>query len=79
MYRKSSLCRFDSPQCVEVDIPFHTASACTLGGCVEVGASTKAHVVLVRNSTRPDEVASFTADEWRVFVAGVKAGEFDLS
>jgi hypothetical protein len=33
----------------------------------------------VRDSKRPDlEPFSFTADEWREFVRGVKAGEFDL-
>ncbi|HEY8524279.1 MAG TPA: DUF397 domain-containing protein [Acidimicrobiales bacterium] len=34
--------------------------------------------VLVRNSTLPDgPVLQFTADEWRAFAQGVKAGEFD--
>ncbi|EHK89200.1 hypothetical protein SZMC14600_01212 [Saccharomonospora azurea SZMC 14600] len=33
----------------------------------------------VRNSKRPDEASvAYTDSEWRAFVAGVKAGEFDL-
>ncbi|CAM3066536.1 DUF397 domain-containing protein [Saccharomonospora xinjiangensis] len=35
--------------------------------------------VEVRNSKRPDEGSvAYTDSEWRAFVAGVKAGEFDL-
>ncbi|KHF42919.1 DUF397 domain-containing protein [Saccharomonospora viridis] len=35
--------------------------------------------VEVRNSKRPDEATiRYTIDEWRAFVAGVKAGEFDV-
>ncbi|EHY89405.1 DUF397 domain-containing protein [Saccharomonospora azurea] len=35
--------------------------------------------VEVRNSKRPDEASvTYTDSEWRAFVAGVKAGEFDL-
>ncbi|WP_298182830.1 DUF397 domain-containing protein [Saccharomonospora sp.] len=34
--------------------------------------------VEVRNSKRPDAgVIAYTDSEWRAFVAGVKAGEFD--
>lgn len=31
----------------------------------------------VRNSTAPDVVVTFTAEEWLAFIEGVKAGEFD--
>jgi hypothetical protein len=49
----------------------------TSGGCVEV-AITGAEVA-VRDSKRPDVPAlTFTADEWRVFIDGVKRGEFDV-
>lgn len=35
--------------------------------------------VEVRNSKRPDEATvSYTDSEWRAFIAGAKAGEFDL-
>lgn len=35
-------------------------------------------VVSVRNSQRPTVMTSFDRDEWKTFVAGVKAGEFDI-
>nr|WP_026452929.1 MULTISPECIES: DUF397 domain-containing protein [Saccharomonospora] len=35
--------------------------------------------VQVRNSNRPDDgTITYTASEWRAFIAGVKDGEFDL-
>jgi hypothetical protein len=47
--------------------------------CVEVALpETTARPVIVRNSDTGDLV-TFTHAEWRTFVAGVKAGEFDLS
>ena len=33
--------------------------------------------VLVRNSRDPEEVLRLTADEWHLFLGGVKRGEFD--
>jgi hypothetical protein len=45
--------------------------------CVQVGFVTAE--VLMRDSKHPDgPVLHFTTDEWNAFVAGVKAGEFDL-
>lgn len=45
--------------------------------CVEVAAT--ADGVAVRDSKDPSgPVLRFTAEEWRVFVAGVRAGEFDV-
>ena len=47
--------------------------------CVEVGRS--GEDILVRdskqNGTDAQPCLSFTPDEWRAFIAGVKAGEFD--
>ncbi|EID52734.1 DUF397 domain-containing protein [Saccharomonospora xinjiangensis] len=35
--------------------------------------------VLIRHSKRPDDATiRYTAAEWRAFVAGVKAGEFEV-
>jgi len=34
--------------------------------------------ILVRNSTAPDEIVAFTKAEWRVFVEGVREGEFQI-
>jgi Domain of unknown function (DUF397) len=50
------------------------------GSCVEVGRALGEDLeVLVRHSRFPQLGAlPFTIDEWRAFVLGVKAGEFDL-
>jgi hypothetical protein len=46
--------------------------------CVEVGFETSA--VLMRDSKDSGgPVLRFTVNEWKAFVAGVKAGEFDLA
>ena len=46
------------------------------GTCVEI--ADVADGVIVRNSTRPDDVTlAFTRAELAAFVAGCKAGEFD--
>ncbi|GGK56834.1 hypothetical protein Ppa06_15000 [Planomonospora parontospora subsp. parontospora] len=48
------------------------------GQCVEV-ADNLPGVVAVRDSKDPDgPKLLFTPAEWRAFVGGVKAGEFDL-
>ena len=59
---KSSEC--ESNTCVEV-------MKCDSGKCVEVLHRAATDMVYVNK-------LSFTTDEWRVFVAGVKAGEFDV-
>jgi Domain of unknown function (DUF397) len=47
------------------------------GACVEV-APTRDDAVAVRHSKDPDgPVITYTRGEFRAFVAGVKAGEFD--
>jgi hypothetical protein len=47
------------------------------GNCVEVARNLPG-VVAVRDSNDPDgPVLLFTPDEWRAFVAGARAGEFD--
>jgi hypothetical protein len=47
------------------------------GDCVEV-AFTDGQV-MVRDSKAPgDATLCFTPSEWRAFLAGVRAGEFDL-
>ena len=46
------------------------------GTCVEIADAVDG--VMVRNSTRPDDVTlAFTRAELAAFVAGCKAGEFD--
>jgi hypothetical protein len=47
------------------------------GTCVETKFTDDA--VYVRNNLRPDAgTAVFSHDEWAVFVAGVKDGDYDL-
>ena len=59
-------------------VPYRVSSFCSFGNCVEVGVSSDA--VFVRDTKDPGRRAlSFTDEEWVAFVAGVKAGEFDLS
>ncbi len=52
------------------------ASFCYSGECVEVAAQDG--MILLRDSREPHgSVLRYTADEWRAFVRGVRAGEFD--
>jgi hypothetical protein len=49
------------------------------GQCVET-AVLPDHRVAVRDSKHPDEaILVYTPAEWRAFIAGAKAGEFDLA
>jgi Domain of unknown function (DUF397) len=48
---------------------------CANTECVEVAAL--AGEVAVRSSQSPDVVLTFTKPEWREFLDGVKAGDFD--
>lgn len=61
-------------------VRFHISSFSSSGGnsCVEVGQHEDG-TFLIRHSKRPSEGATltFTNAEWRAFLLGVKAGEFD--
>jgi Domain of unknown function (DUF397) len=46
--------------------------------CVEVGF-VAAEVLMRDSKDRGGPVLCFTPDEWKAFIAGVKAGEFDLA
>jgi hypothetical protein len=52
------------------------STKCEQGACVEV--SGLGETVGLRNSTLPEVTISFPVHSWRQFVAGVRAGEFDL-
>jgi hypothetical protein len=55
---------------------WHTSKRCDGGGCVEIG--TLGEAILIRSSKAADGTfVTLTRDEWRVFVAGVKGGDFD--
>lgn len=58
---------------------YRTSSYSGGGGCVAVKLATPDDAVRVRHSRHPEEgTLVFTASEWRAFIDGVKAGEFDL-
>jgi hypothetical protein len=52
------------------------ATLCNSGSCVEV-AGTQAGVAVRDSKQSNGPLLHYTADEWRAFVRGVKAGEFD--
>jgi hypothetical protein len=50
---------------------------CSGGQCIEVAKV--ADRFLIRDSKNPDDATlSFTADEWKAFVQGVRYGAFDF-
>jgi hypothetical protein len=55
------------------DPAWRKSSFCASGECVEV--SQQDGLVVLRNSKNPDVVLRCTSEEWRSFVAGIKAGE----
>jgi hypothetical protein len=55
-----------------------TACDMSSGNCVEVSAFPGA--VAIRDGKRPEaDALVFTTEEWSAFVAGAKAGEFDVT
>jgi hypothetical protein len=76
-WRKSSYTGANG-NCVEVGVWRKASnSGANGGGCVEVARLPA--VVAVRDSKDPDgSRLTFSSEEWRAFVAGVKAGEFGL-
>jgi ABC-type amino acid transport substrate-binding protein len=60
-------------------VDWRKSSFCAATGCVEV-ARIVSGSVLVRDSKMPNGSAlSYSPEEWSAFIAGAKAGEFDLS
>jgi hypothetical protein len=57
---------------------FKISSFCNFGGCVEVGRSPEGDVMVRDTKNRTQTPLTFTDEEWVAFVAGVKAGEFDV-
>lgn len=76
--KTSAMCVIGS--CVEVDLDFKKSTASFPIACVEV-AQIPDEGVAVRDSKLGDNspVLVFNQQEWRAFITGVKAGEFDLS
>jgi hypothetical protein len=58
------------------DEGWRRSSFCSNSTCVQVAG--RGDVVAIRDSKVTDSpVLQYTIDEWRAFVEGVKAGEFD--
>lgn len=53
------------------------STKCESNACVEVSHYPKVQLISVRNSANPGVTVIFSQAEWRAFVAGVRAGEFD--
>jgi hypothetical protein len=56
---------------------WRTSTRCEAGACVEV--ATDGPLVGLRNSTLPEVALDIDTAAWRQFIAGVRAGEFDLA
>ncbi len=62
----------------ETTFDFKKSSFCATCNCVEVANLADDDGVVVRDSKNTEQAPlQFTNDEWKAFVQGVKAGEFD--
>jgi hypothetical protein len=59
-------------------LTWRTSGRCNNGDCVEV-AMLEEEVVVRDSKDRHGLVLRFTAAEWRAFLAGVHAGEFEFN
>lgn len=57
---------------------FRKSGGSDTGGCVEVAALPGGGVQVRDTKNREGGAQAYTDHEWRVFIAGVKGGEFDL-
>lgn len=56
---------------------WRTSSRCGNGNCVAI--STNGHCVLMRDTKDPaSPILTFGRAQWRDFLAGIKANEFDM-
>lgn len=51
------------------------ASFCAAGECVEIARQND--MIVLRNSSAPGTVVSYTTEEWQAFATGFRAGQFD--
>jgi len=54
---------------------FRKGSLCSDAACVEVSVGAD---IYVRNSATPEKTIAFSKEEWRVFLAAIRMGEFDV-
>lgn len=62
---------------IEINGVLYRKSSCSNSSQLCVGVAYKDNDVLVVNTNTQDLVLRFTREEWRAFIAGVKANEFD--
>lgn len=62
----------------QYEMRFASSSFCSKGACVEVARSSDGVVLMRDAKDRAQPALSFTGEEWATFLAGVKAGTFDL-
>lgn len=60
------------------ELSFERSSYCASSCCLEVALALQANTVYVRNSQNPGIQITFSAEEWRAFLAGAKSNEFDI-
>lgn len=75
VWRKSSFSSGSGSNCVEVGWAKSTFSNGS-SACVEVRGSDDS--IYLRESDDPDTVVTTSRVKWAAFIAGAKAGEFDL-
>ena len=57
------------------DLDWRVSRTCDSGACIKVARDGER--IFFGNTTKPDSTITYTADEWREFVAGVRRGDFD--
>jgi len=57
---------------------FRRSSFCSRNCCVEVASDEQERQIILRNSAKAAATVVFSHEEWRAFLDGVKAGEFDV-
>jgi len=64
---------------VLTELIYKTSQYCPSGNCVEVAVLPDGAVAVRDSKGRNKPPHMFTAEEWTAFIAGIKAGDFDLA
>ena len=67
----------NSDESLQKDLQFKVSSRCNYAQCVGVARSSNGDVVVQDTKNSSQKPLTFTAEEWKAFVAGVKNGEFE--
>jgi hypothetical protein len=63
------------PRQAATQTTWRKSTFCASGECVEVAQHNG--MIVLRDAEQPRGNVRYTAEEWRAFVRGIKAGEFD--